>query len=61
MDPHDHTVRSGTPDNPTDLFNSDNLSEDETYSFTFADAGSYNYFCEIHGADMTGVVNVEDN
>jgi plastocyanin len=29
-----------------------------TFSFRFTQAGTYNYFCTVHGASMTGVVQV---
>lgn len=52
-----HEVRSGTPDSPTDLFDSGEVEYGESFSFTFSEAGTYNYFCEPH-PDMIGLVVV---
>jgi len=38
--------------------NSGNIANGGTYSHTFANAGTYNYFCTIHGAGMSGTVIV---
>ena len=40
-------------------FDSGNLATDETFSFTFDTAGTYEYFCEIH-PNMTGTIMVTD-
>lgn len=54
-----HTATSGTPDSGTDgVFDSDILAAGDTYEFTFADAGSYDYYCILHPW-MVGTVNVE--
>jgi plastocyanin len=54
-----HTVTSDT-----NLFNSGTLGEGDTFSFTFAEAGSFPYFCRFHGSaggnGMSGVVNVTE-
>ena len=44
------TVRSGTLDNATAVFESGLIKPGETFSHTFttADIGTINYFCEIH-------------
>jgi len=44
----------------TDLreLDSGNIGNGGTYSHTFANAGTYNYFCTIHGAGMAGTVTV---
>ncbi|MGB9002386.1 MAG: plastocyanin/azurin family copper-binding protein [Nitrosotalea sp.] len=54
-----HTVTSGNPsDNQTGtIFDSSLIRPTSTYSFTFKDAGMYNYFCEVHPW-MTGQVIV---
>ncbi|MGI0102581.1 MAG: plastocyanin/azurin family copper-binding protein [Nitrosotalea sp.] len=54
-----HTVTSGNPsDNQTGtIFDSSLISPASTYSFTFKDPGTYNYFCQLHPW-MTGVVIV---
>lgn len=65
-----HTVTSGTPGNPDDLFCSpddQNCSANPTsaagsvYEHTFTFAGEYPYYCRPHGAfGMTGTVIVTD-
>jgi len=35
------------------------LTPQQTFSFTFTVPGSYPYFCEIHGAQMTGTITVQ--
>ncbi len=51
-----HTV---TSDN--DVFETDeNLGTDEEFSHRFTQAGTYDYHCELHGADvMSGTIVVE--
>ena len=39
-------------------FRSKTLDTDNTYSFTFASAGDYKYFCSLH-PHMTGMIKVE--
>lgn len=51
-----HTVTAGTRGTPTDLFDA-SVSGGETFSFTFEEAGTYEYFCSIHDG-MNGVVVV---
>lgn len=54
-----HTATSGNPDDGVDgVFDSDILSAGDTYQFTFADAGNYDYYCILHPW-MIGTVNVE--
>lgn len=52
---NDSTKHTATADDGT--FDSDDLSQDETYSYTFDTAGSYAYKCSIHSA-MTGTITV---
>ncbi len=54
-----HTVTSGNPsDNQTGtIFDSSLIRPSTTYSFTFKDPGTYNYFCQLHPW-MTGEVIV---
>jgi len=42
-----------------DQFNSGNMNEGVTWSYTFTEAGSYDYHCNYHGS-MTGTVTVVD-
>ncbi len=53
-----HTVTSGTPGNPSGLFNSGNIAPGGTFEFTFSQAGEFNYFCNIHQS-MTAKVTVQ--
>lgn len=61
-----HTVTSGTVEQtgggvtgkPDDKFRSERLATDETFKFTFDEAGTFAYFCEIHPATMRGEVIV---
>jgi plastocyanin len=57
-DPFPHTVTSGTRDDPTALFDSGNLGGGQSFSFTFDEAGTYEYFCSVH-AGMAGTVIVQ--
>ena len=50
-DPMPHQIKSVS-------FNSDALSTGQTFSFTFNDAGSFDYSCAIHPS-MTGQIIVE--
>lgn len=51
-DPTVHTVTAVNR-----LFNSGDLSQGKTFTYTFTKAGSYNYLCLIHQF-MTGTVTV---
>ena len=52
-----HTVTSGTPDSPTDRFDSGAFRQGEQFSFTFTEAGEFEYFCQRHN-NMRGTVVV---
>lgn len=54
-----HTVTSGTRDDPTAQFDSGEIDSGGTFSFTFEEAGSYDYFCTLHPG-MSGQVVVEE-
>lgn len=53
-----HTVTSGTRGSPTDMFD-ETVDGGGSFSFTFQDPGTYDYFCSIHPG-MSGVVIVEE-
>ncbi|MFW5714162.1 MAG: cupredoxin domain-containing protein [Brevefilum sp.] len=53
----DHTVTSGTRGSPTEMFDA-SVGAGETFSFTFDEPGTYEYFCSIHPG-MDGTVIVE--
>ena len=55
-----HTVTAGTPDSPdTALFDSGDMNQGDTFSYTFDEPGSFAYFCTIH-PNMTATVIVEE-
>lgn len=61
-----HTVASGTVEQggagvteiPDGKFSSGEIATGDTFEFTFDEAGTYPYFCEIHPATMRGEVEV---
>jgi plastocyanin len=61
-----HTVTSGVVEQaaagvtqkPDGKFDSGDIPEGETYSFTFEEPGTYPYFCTVHPATMRGEVRV---
>ncbi|MFO7918742.1 MAG: plastocyanin/azurin family copper-binding protein [Anaerolineae bacterium] len=53
-----HTVTAGTRGDPTGMFDED-VSGGDTFSFTFEEPGTYDYFCRPHSG-MDGVVIVEE-
>ncbi len=56
-DTYPHTVTSGTRGNPTGLFDSGNINENGTYTYTFQETGTYPYYCTLHpGMDGTIIV-----
>ena len=55
----DHTVTSGTPQNPTPgVFDSGIIPPGGTFEFTFQQAATFDYFCTIH-PNMTAQITVE--
>ncbi len=53
----EHTVTS-----EDEVFDSEPLSENEEFSHRFTEAGTFRYFCEIHGEDtMSGTIVVESD
>jgi len=54
-----HTATSGNPTSGANgTFDSEILNIGDTYQFTFADAGNYEYYCILHPW-MLGTINVE--
>ncbi len=43
-----HTVTSGTPDARTGLFDSGEFDTGDAFEFTFAEVGTYAFFCDRH-------------
>lgn len=54
-----HTVTSGSPSNAGQVFDSGNLGRGALFSFRFNTAGSFPYFCRIHGSTMSGTITVQ--
>lgn len=59
-DGYAHTVTSGTPGTPSGLFDSDNIGANGTFSYTFDQEGTFNYFCKIHNS-MRGTITVKSS
>jgi plastocyanin len=53
-----HTVTSGTPDAPTDAFDSGVFGSGEAYTTSFDQPGEYELYCSLH-PQMTGTVLVD--
>lgn len=53
-----HTVTSGTRNNGSGLFDSGNLNSGATFSYTFNEKGTFDYFCMPHSG-MDGTIVVE--
>ena len=55
-----HTTTAGTSgNNRTGEWDSGNLRQDETFSFTFDEPGTFPYFCNLH-SNMKATVTVEE-
>ncbi|HEY3295291.1 MAG TPA: plastocyanin/azurin family copper-binding protein [bacterium] len=54
-----HTVTSGAPGSPNGTFDSGNMAGGATFSHTFSQAGTFPYYCRIHGTMMTGSITVQ--
>ena len=54
-----HDVISGTRDSPTGLIESPDIAAGESFSFTFEEVGTYEYYCSYH-AGMSGTVIVTE-
>lgn len=52
-----HTVTAGTRESPTGQFD-ENVPAGESFSYTFDEPGTYDYFCSIHPG-MNGMIIVE--
>ena len=54
-----HSVTSGSYENPEDLFDSGHMDPDQSFSYTFAEEGEYDFFCTLHPW-MKGKILVEN-
>ena len=52
-----HTVTSGVPGTPSGKFDQ-RVEPGKTFSFTFTETGTYEFFCSIHNS-MRGTVTVK--
>lgn len=59
-DGYAHTVTSGTPGTTSGLFDSGNIESNGTFSYTFNQEGTFNYFCKIHNF-MRGTITVQSS
>ena len=48
QDPFPHTVTSGTPEKPADIWDSGQLATGWDFAYTFEEAGTYEFYCTIH-------------
>ena len=55
-----HSTTSGTPGNPSGMWDSGVHQTGYKYTYEFNNAGSFPYYCSVHGGccTMTGTVNV---
>ena len=53
-----HSVTSGYYDEPSEIFDSEYLDPEESFTFIFENIGTYDYFCTLHPW-MKGQVIVE--
>lgn len=54
-----HTTTSGTPGSKDGKWEGQLAASGGTFSFTFAQAGTFAYFCSVHPTSMTGTVVVK--
>lgn len=60
LDAFSHTATAGTGDKPMPtFFDSGRLPKGDSFSFVFADAGTYAYYCAVHPA-MEASITVEE-
>ena len=48
QDPFPHTVTSGTPEEPSDLWDSGQIATGEDFSRSFEQTGTFRFYCTIH-------------
>ena len=61
LDVSPHTSTSGQPDGITGVWNSELLTTDSSFSFTFNQTGTFLYFCAIHPSFMQASVTVVES
>ena len=55
-----HTITSGSPGASDGVFGSGTLEEDDSFEVTFANAGTFAYYCTIHPDTMRATIEVAD-
>ena len=58
LDDGAHTTTSGTPGNPSGVWDSGELARGDSFSYTFREVGTFPYFCKIHPDTMRATVEV---
>jgi len=53
-----HSSTSGTPGHPDGMWDSGILNSGATFSFTFTTAGTFAYFCTVHGSCCTMIGSI---
>lgn len=48
QDPFPHTVTSGAPEEPSDLWDSGQIGTGEGFAHTFEQAGTFQFYCTLH-------------
>lgn len=56
-----HTVTSGTPGDADGLFDSGDIAPGGTFTYTFNETGTFEYFCIPHQPSMTGQIIVSES
>ncbi|MDR9419090.1 plastocyanin/azurin family copper-binding protein [Gracilimonas sp.] len=57
-----HTVTSGSNGDHDGIFDSGNIAENEEFSYTFEEVGTFDYFCRPHvNNGMVGTVTVVES
>lgn len=54
--PNEGRVEHAVEPDEGDLFGDDSIQPGEAYSYTFEDAGTYDYYCRFHGAPGAGQI-----
>ncbi len=58
LDEVTHTTTSGTPGNPSGVWDSGELARGDSFTYVFREEGAFPYFCKIHPNTMRATVEV---
>ncbi len=58
QDPAAHTTTSGSRGDSTGVWDSGTLPQASSFSFTFTEEGTFQYFCRLHPTSMNSIVTV---